>query len=189
MTVRPIDGTWSKFVWNLSKSESLARKFRDGKACLIDLRLAVEDQPTLTPPNEWVSVDEGLPEPTYCVLVYTADCSIEVDAIGSDGEWMSFEVTHWMPLPEPPDRRPPEGGEINKITVVQHLGRLEDVAFRPVSREQVEKVWTGCEKCHNQDNWPSWIIKGFVYCPKCGTPLASWAWEKQMERLEALKDG
>ena len=62
-------------------------------------------------------------------------------------------------------------------------------ALRPVSREQVEKVWTGCEKCHNQDNWPSWIEKGFVFCPKCGTPLASWAWEKQMERLEALKDG
>ena len=62
-------------------------------------------------------------------------------------------------------------------------------ALRPVSREQVEKVWTGCEKCHNQDNWPSWIEKGFVYCPKCGTPLTSWAWEKQMKRLEGLKDG
>ena len=61
-------------------------------------------------------------------------------------------------------------------------------ALRPVSREQVEKVWTGCEKCHNQDNWPSWIEKGFVFCPKCGTPLASWAWEKQMERLEALNE-
>ena len=61
-------------------------------------------------------------------------------------------------------------------------------ALRPVSREQVEKGWTGCEKCHNQDNWPSWIEKGFVYCPKCGTPLTSWAWEKQMKRLEALKD-
>lgn len=65
--------------------------------------------PTLTPPNEWVSVEERLPEPTYCVLVYTTDYSIEVDARGSDGEWMSHEVTHWMPLPAPPDRRPPEG--------------------------------------------------------------------------------
>ena len=62
-------------------------------------------------------------------------------------------------------------------------------ALRPVSREQVEKVFPGCEKCRNQANWPSWIEKGFVYCPKCGTPLASWAWEKQIERLEALKDG
>lgn len=59
-------------------------------------------------------------------------------------------------------------------------------ALRPVSRERVEKVWRGCKECHNQANWPSWIEKGFVYCPKCGTPLASWAWEKQMERLEAL---
>ena len=62
-------------------------------------------------------------------------------------------------------------------------------ALRPVSREQVEKMWTGCEKCRDQANWPSWIEKGFVYCPKCGTPLTSWAWEKQVERLEALKDG
>ena len=64
----------------------------------------------------------------------------------------------------------------------------EDTALRPVSREQVEKVFPGCEKCHNQANWPSWIEKGFVYCPKCGTPLTSWAWEKQIKRLEALKD-
>lgn len=62
-------------------------------------------------------------------------------------------------------------------------------ALRPVSRERVEKVWRGCEKCRNQANWPSWIEKGFVYCPKCGTPLTSWAWEKQMKRLEGLKDG
>lgn len=62
-------------------------------------------------------------------------------------------------------------------------------ALRPVSREQVEKVFPGCEKCRNQANWPSWIEKGFVYCPKCGTPLTSWAWEKQVERLETLKDG
>lgn len=62
-------------------------------------------------------------------------------------------------------------------------------ALRPVSREQLEKVFPGCEKCRNQANWPSWIEKGFVYCPKCGTPLTSWAWEKQMKRLEGLKDG
>ena len=60
--------------------------------------------PTLTPQNEWVSVEERLPEPTYCVLVYTTDYSIEVDALDSDGEWMSYEVTHWMSLPAPPEK-------------------------------------------------------------------------------------
>ena len=77
---------------------------------LMDAGKAIlQEVSTLTPPNEWVSVEERLPEPTYCVLVYTTDYSIEVDARGSDGEWMSHEVTHWIPLPEPPESRPPEG--------------------------------------------------------------------------------
>ena len=71
----------------------------------------------------------------------------------------------------------------------KEMAEIALTALRPVSREQVEKVFPGCEKCRNQANWPSWIEKGFVYCPKCGTPLTSWAWEKQMKRLEALKDG
>lgn len=80
-------------------------------AAYADFKDDIDSMPTLTPPNEWVSVEERLPEPTYCVLVYTTDYSIEVDALDSDGEWMSHEVTHWMPLPAPPDRRPPEGEE------------------------------------------------------------------------------
>ena len=71
----------------------------------------------------------------------------------------------------------------------KEMAEIALTALCPVSREQVEKVFPGCEKCRNQANWPSWIEKGFVYCPKCGTPLTSWAWEKQVERLEALKDG
>lgn len=78
---------------------------------------------------------------------------------------------------------------IDKIKIgANMMAARTHLALRPVSREQVEKVFPGCEKCRNQANWPSWIEKGFVYCPKCGTPLTSWAWEKQVERLEALKD-
>ena len=121
---RAIDGTWSKFVWNLSESESLARKFRDGKACLIDLRLAVEAQPTLTPPNEWVSVEERLPERGKDVLLYFGEESrISVGGrYDVGGGWYAVIVNEyeticdtsprsWMPLPESPDRRPPEGGD------------------------------------------------------------------------------
>lgn len=61
-----------------------------------------------------------------------------------------------------------------KTTEVE-AAKMAIAALRPVSREMVEKVWTGCEKCRDQANWPSWIEKGFVYCPKCGTPLTSWA--------------
>lgn len=78
-------------------------------------------------------------------------------------------------------------GEYPHVKLAEALN-MAITALRPVSREDVEKVWTGCEKCRDQANWPSWIEKGFVYCPKCGTPLTSWAWEKQVERLEALKD-
>lgn len=51
-----IDGTWSKFVWNLS--ESVAVKFREGKADFRELRNALEGQPTLTPPNEALTLEE-----------------------------------------------------------------------------------------------------------------------------------
>lgn len=114
MAIRPIDGTWSKFVWNLGESsESLGRKFREGKACLRDLKLAVDAQPTLTPPNEWVSVEERLPEHMKDVIVLYGGGEIDIDWVDSLGDFrfdnLFGRVTHWMPLPAPPDRRPPEG--------------------------------------------------------------------------------
>ena len=111
MAVRPIDGTWSKFVWNLGESsESLARKFREGKACLVVLRLAVEAQPTITPPNEWVSVEDAVPDPGVRVLAANGNFVGEA-YMASNGAWMRhdgfpWEVDAWMPMP---DRRPPEG--------------------------------------------------------------------------------
>lgn len=52
----------------------------------------------------WISVKDKLPEPTYCVLVVGAYGEMEIDALGTDGEWMGMveDVTHWMPLPHPP---------------------------------------------------------------------------------------
>ena len=52
----------------------------------------------------WISAKDRLPEPTYCVLVVGAYGEMEIDALGTDGEWMGMveDVTHWMPLPHPP---------------------------------------------------------------------------------------
>ena len=78
-----------------------------------------------------------------------------------------------------------------------------DMAFstlRPVSREQVEKVWRGewkhkrspydykifvCKKCGKQIS-----IQGenMDFCPACGAAQTDEAVDMVMERLEALKD-
>ena len=77
--------------------------------------------PTLTPPNEWISVEEKLPENGQVVLFYQKDGFIYCaeyfagNALMSPGwfidndSWDAKEVTHWMPLPAPPDSRQPEG--------------------------------------------------------------------------------
>lgn len=85
-------------------------------------------QPTLTPPNEWVSVENALPpehEPVLCIVSGKPNPNITLEDAyqlsswnKADGwiidEWLDWEeanVTWWMKLPEPPDRRPPEGEE------------------------------------------------------------------------------
>ena len=86
--------------------------------------------PTLTPPNEWVSVEERLPEKHSEYIVCACDEGEPIDeriwgdtvvvcADYYDGAFTWYEgnteydisdiVTHWMSLPEPPDCRPPEG--------------------------------------------------------------------------------
>lgn len=76
----------------------------------------VQHLPTLTQPNEWVSVEERLPEEKHRVIVRCERIGTSVGWI-LWGRWMTDigtdagNVTHWMPLPTPPDRRPPEGEE------------------------------------------------------------------------------
>ena len=82
-------------------------------------------------------------------------------------------------------------------------------ALRPVSREQVEKVWPGCHKCRTCDSCAYRTIKpeekpcfscntdiysnykpepGRMFCSTCGAPMTDEAVEMVMERLEELHD-
>ena len=66
-------------------------------------------------------------------------------------------------------------------------------ALRPVGREQVEKVWRGCEKCNGAGEYSRYAenltkILLAKYCPHCGRPLTDEAVDMVMERMEALKD-
>ena len=66
-------------------------------------------------------------------------------------------------------------------------------ALRPVSREQVEKAWRGCEKCNGAGEYSRYAenltkILLAKYCPHCGRPLTDEAVEMVMERMDALHD-
>ena len=81
----------------------------------------VDHLPTLTPPNEWVSAEERLPEVEQEVLVYwrnTSQKAEHFELTHYDGDhWFLLDNTErpwivvvaWMSLPAPPDSRPPEG--------------------------------------------------------------------------------
>ena len=61
-------------------------------------------------------------------------------------------------------------------------------ALRPVSREQVERLWPGCDRCKAADTAIAWERWGHQYCSQCGRPLTPEAWEELRKRLEALKN-
>lgn len=112
MAVRPIDG--NKLI------EWFRPYLHTGEAIPADV--AIEDirsMPTLTQPNEWVSVDERLPENHAQVLMWSAKWNIaEAGSYYNGRFWVYSEIgdayiaddiTHWMPLPAPPHRRTLEG--------------------------------------------------------------------------------
>ena len=100
----------------------------------------IQHVPTLTPPNEWVSVEERLPEDEArqyikdeldgigylypCLLTYKSPNTERIHVVRfyydiiqkwfvNNGEELCEKgrCIAWMPLPAPPDRRPPEGEE------------------------------------------------------------------------------
>lgn len=68
-------------------------------------------------------------------------------------------------------------------------------ALRPISREQVEKVWGGCGWCDEEWGTCDPITNRFTmpprggirFCPMCGKPLTDEAVQTVMERLEGMK--
>lgn len=78
--------------------------------------------------------------------------------------------------------------------VISALDPLEIIsALRPVSREQVEKVWRGewmpvgddafysrCSKCGKM------AVGKRLFCPNCGAPMTDEAVQMVMERLGVL---
>ena len=113
-------------------ADALKEKFADildstytddyAKGYVNGLRAAL-NMPTLTPPNEWVNVEERLPTDERPVLVFVGYADTMTGFITTSSyfcfdtnphwQWDGLvkdeqRTLFWMPLPAPPDRRPPE---------------------------------------------------------------------------------
>lgn len=109
-------------------------------AALCAVQDLIADMPTLTPPTEWVSVEERLPEDEArqfiednldgigylypCLLTYKSPNTERIHVVRfyydiiqkwfvNNGEELCEKgrCIAWMPLPAPPNCRPPEGEE------------------------------------------------------------------------------
>lgn len=82
---------------------------------------------------------------------------------------------------------------MTNIPEVKEFYRMFAAALRPVSREEVEKMWRGkwqrgtkdwvCSRCGRSHTF----VKSF--CPNCGAPMTDEAVQMVLERLEAMKNG
>lgn len=80
----------------------------------------------------------------------------------------------------------------------QETFKIAASALRPITREQVEKVWRGecdcsrskacctCRSTHCHDCIRKSEYRQATFCMKCGRPLDAEAVDMVMERLEAL---
>lgn len=157
MAVRPIDANELLGITRLLDTD-VVRQSKTASWLLDQVLHDIQAIPTLTPPNEWVSVEERLPKAEkevrlFCITSngykyqcqgfyvppgmhrddsdYSWDweCCEQYDEDSGDyfvnpgwyescqnwDEYSAFrvadKVTHWMPLPEPPERCPQEGEE------------------------------------------------------------------------------
>ena len=83
----------------------------DVQWCLSELQDILEEMPTLTPPNEpltLISMSDEIPPDNERVLVYRP-CMVDSDTGPYSVQWgwaAKRDGSHWARLP---DRRPPEG--------------------------------------------------------------------------------
>ena len=133
--IREIGGDWSLHIKGPGTSNNFLFFKSRNNAELVKSILEWEDahpnkavpyKPTLTPPNEWVNVEERLPTDERPVLVFVGYADTMTGFITTSSyfcfdtnphwQWDGLvkdeqRTLFWMPLPAPPDRRPPEGDD------------------------------------------------------------------------------
>lgn len=120
MKTRPIDANQLYRIEKLLDTD-IVKKDKVASELLEQVLYDIQHMPTLTPPNEWVSVEDRLPASGQNVIATNGSDVGEAWYASLSRSWYRYnglewnricrEVTHWIPLPEPPDRCPPEGEE------------------------------------------------------------------------------
>lgn len=118
MAVRPIDANELYRIEKLLDTD-IVRQDKVALNLLEQVLYDIQHVPTLTPPNEWVSVEERLPEDADGMVLLTDGVAVQtgyrnqlVRMDGRSGVFVpkyrpsggAMEVTHWMPLPTPPGK-------------------------------------------------------------------------------------
>lgn len=73
------------------------------------LRMIDEQETILVKPPKWISVKDRLPEKGTDVIANSKICGVTPAFYDNDGTYYDLNgdgvrgVTHWMPLPEPPE--------------------------------------------------------------------------------------
>ena len=89
------------------------------QTALIDMVMDdIDETPTITP-SGWVCVKDRLPNfgklviatdgTNYGIAWFCSDCTWMAKIGYKSQSWFGRKVTHWMPIPELPNIRPPEG--------------------------------------------------------------------------------
>ena len=137
--MRAIDAVQVLHNINLHHRPTPMSEFESGFNCGLNQAMwEITHAPTLTPPNEWVSVEKRLPEDEArqyikdeldgigylypCLLTYKSPNTERIHVVRfyydiiqkwfvNNGEELCEKgrCIAWMPLPAPPDSRPPEG--------------------------------------------------------------------------------
>ena len=121
MAVRPIDANELYRIEKLLDTD-IVRQDKVALNLLEQVLYDIQHVPTLTPPNEWVSVEDAVPDPGERVLATDGIFVGEAYRTSADSwhrhtgfPWRDGvtgrTVKYWMLLPAPPDSRPPEGEE------------------------------------------------------------------------------
>lgn len=123
--MRLIDADRAKDAIYTDFWEHFTQHHDSDQTALIDMVMDdIDETPTVTP-SGWVSVNDRLPEPEFAgqqrgfYLVALSNGVVKelmyefrhYENMMFNVGWheTAYPVTHWMPLPAPPDLRPPEG--------------------------------------------------------------------------------